>query len=120
MKALQGEWPDHVRAWRRSGVTAQAYCAKRGLNVNTLRSWSARMQDEKRGETTPVEKAGAELRMALVRPARPVAVATSEFPSIGSGVRLRVGTVCVEVAPGLDVTTMAQVVDVLEQRGAAR
>ena len=119
MKALQGEWPDHVRAWRRSGVTAQAYCAKRGLNVHTLRSWSARMQDEK-GETTRVEKAGAELRMALVRPARPVAVAAAEISSIGSGVRLRVGAVCVEVAPGFDGATLAQVVDVLEQRGAAR
>lgn len=115
MKFLQGEWPEHVRAWRRSGVTAQAYCAKRGLNVHTLRSWSGRMQAEK--ASPPPEKAGAELRMALVRPVRPAAPST--MSSAGTGVRLRVGAVYVEVAPSFDGEMLSRVLDVLEQRGVA-
>jgi hypothetical protein len=58
--------------------------------------------------------------MALVRPARTVTVAAAEVPSVGSGVRLRVGAVYVEVAPGFDRATLAQVVGVLEQRGGVR
>lgn len=115
MKFLQGEWPEHVRAWRRSGVTAQAYCAKRGLNVHTLRSWSGRMQAEK--SCPPPEKAGAELRMALVRPVRTAAPST--VSTTGTGVRLRVGSVYVEVAPDFDGETLSHVLGVLEQRGAA-
>ena len=115
MKALQGEWPEHVRAWRRSGETAQAYCAKRGLSVHVLRSWSSRMQGEK-GSTTTASKSGSELRMALVRPARPAAAPPSSSVGVGAGVRLRVGEVCVELARGFDAETLAQVLDVLEHR----
>jgi hypothetical protein len=117
MKALQGEWPEHVRAWRRSGETAQAYCTKRGLSVHVLRSWSARMQDEKKAPGA-ASKSGAELRMALVRPAGAATMAATKPPALGVGVRLRVGEVCVELAPGFDGETLARVLDVLEQREA--
>ena len=90
MKALQGSWPDHVRAWRRSGETGREYCAKRGLNVHTLWSWSARMQDEKRA-SSKASRPGTEVRMALVRPARTIEVTATPVGSVETGVRLRVG-----------------------------
>ncbi|MCA9535822.1 MAG: hypothetical protein KC593_19185 [Myxococcales bacterium] len=117
MKRLQGEWPDHVRAWRASGETARAYCAKHGLNLHTMWSWSARMQDEKRA-SSKVAKSGAELRMALVRPTRPVE--TIVTVARGTGVRLSVGAVRVEVERGFDEETLSRVLAVLERPEVVR
>jgi hypothetical protein len=117
MKKLQGEWPEHVRAWRLSGVTARDYCAQHGLSVKRLWSWSARMQDEKKAPRN-VAKSGAELRMALVRPVRPTeAVATTMR---GTGVRLSVGAVRVEVERGFDEETLSRVLSVLERPEVVR
>ncbi len=95
------------------------YCEKRGLNVHTLWYWSARMQDEKR-PTSKASKAGAELRMALVRPTRSVEVTAAPATLAAPGVRLRVGAVHVEVDRGFDGETLMRVLHVLDQRGAAR
>ncbi|MCB9658385.1 MAG: hypothetical protein H6726_12120 [Sandaracinaceae bacterium] len=117
MKRLQGEWPDHVRAWRASGDTARAYCAAHGLNVNRLWSWSARMQDEKKA-ARKIAKSGAGIRMALVRPTRPTVTATSV--TRGTGVRLSVGAVRVEVERGFDEETLSRVLAVLERPEVVR
>ena len=117
MKRLQGEWPDHVRAWRSSGETARAYCEARGLNVTRLWSWSARMQDEKKA-ARKVAKSGAEIRMALVRPARPPE--TIMPVTRGPGVRLSVGAVRVEVERGFDDETLSRVLAVLERPEVVR
>ena len=117
MKRLEGKWPEHVRAWRKSGETGRAYCAKRGLNLHTLWSWSARMQDEKRAMTT-ASKVSTEVRMARVVPAPRVEVAA--LVDDGTGVALRVGRVHIEVERGFDGETLSRVLSVLERRGAGR
>ena len=106
-----------MRAWRASGETARAYCAKHGLNLHTMWSWSARMQDEKRA-SSKVAKSGAELRMALVRPTRPVE--TIVTVARGTGVRLSVGAVRVEVERGFDEETLSRVLAVLERPEVVR
>ena len=117
MKRLQGEWPDHVRAWRASGETARAYCAAHGLSVKRLWSWSARMQDEKKA-ARKVAKSGTELRIALVRPARPAEITTTTVR--GTGVRLLVGAVRVDVERGFDEETLSRVLAVLERPEVVR
>ena len=76
------------------------------------------MQDEER-PPNKVSKAGTQVRMALVRPARSIEVTATPVTPAETGVRLRVGAVHVEVERGFDGQTLKRVLQVLEERGAA-
>lgn len=48
----------HVQAWRRSGLTQAAYCAKHGLNRHTLAYWCSRRRRPKNrlSDTAPAAR----------------------------------------------------------------
>lgn len=58
--------------------------------------------------------------MALVRPAPSIEVSATPVAPVETGVRLRVGTVDVEVERGFHGETLQRVLRVLEERRAAR
>ena len=42
--AARETWAQRVDAWQSSGLTAQQYAAREGLNANTLRGWKSRLK----------------------------------------------------------------------------
>jgi hypothetical protein len=41
-RARHPAWREHVRAWRASGLSCVAYCARHDLNLRTFHHWVAR------------------------------------------------------------------------------
>lgn len=60
MRAAQ--WRAHVSAWRGSGQTQAAYCARHGLSVSTLGYWISRLREDGDGSD------GARLTLVAARP----------------------------------------------------
>jgi hypothetical protein len=44
-RRTRAEWVEEVRQWRRSGKTASAYAAERGLHAGTLAAWASKVRD---------------------------------------------------------------------------
>jgi hypothetical protein len=42
--ASRAQWQERVAQWKRSGLTAEAFAAERGLNPGTLRWWSSMLR----------------------------------------------------------------------------
>jgi hypothetical protein len=91
------EWAERIAAQQRSGTSVKQFCKEQGLTEYSFYAWRKRLQ-----ETGPV-------RFALVdRGARRqdrAAEASLELV-LANGERLRIG-------PGVDVTTLRTVLDVL-------
>jgi hypothetical protein len=45
-------WRQRVADWRASGLTAEAYSARHGFSVNSLRWWSSKLGREGKGRST--------------------------------------------------------------------
>lgn len=100
-------WRKRVAQWRRSGLTAEQFCAREGLASNTLRHWSWRLGREQRDE-------GAEaIKFVKIEP-----------PSRG-----RSGSLVVELGDASDRiriestierSVLEMVIDVLDARRRAR
>jgi len=85
-------WRGVVDEWRRSGLAKAAFCRERGLVVWQFHYWCGRQAgngDDQRNVFARVQAAG------------------------GSGVRLRLGGLEVEVEPGFDDGTLKRLLRVL-------
>ena len=100
--ANRERWRSHIEAWRGSGLTQQAYCAREGLTVASLQRWRRIFREEAAGSpAAPVPKGLIPVRLV------------SESPS-GSGLVLVVSDALrIEVAPGFDGATLRQLVAAL-------
>jgi hypothetical protein len=92
-----------VAKWKKSGLRAEDFAAREGLNLGTLRWWSSRLR--------PPVAGGAEVDFAPLVTVVPVAAEASEPGPLeivlGSG---RV----VRVRPGFDPALLREVLSVLE------
>ncbi len=100
--ANRERWRDHIEAWRDSGLTQQAYCAREGLTVASLQRWRRIFREEAAGSAeAPAPKGLIPVRLV------------SESPS-GSGLAVVVNDALrIEVAPGFDGATLRQLVAAL-------
>lgn len=84
-------WRSRVAAWRRSGLSASAFCADQSYAPSTLLGWSSRLRHVP--SSTFLE----------LRPREAVAPTSTELV-------VEVGTARVRVAPGFDPTLLVSVV----------
>ena len=91
------EWAERICAQQRSGMFVKQFCKDRGLTEYSFYSWRKRLQE------------GGPVRFALVeksaRPQERTAGPALELV-LATGERLRIG-------PGVDITTLRTVLDVL-------
>lgn len=101
-------WKKHVAAWRASGETAAASCEQHGLGLSALRYWT--------------RKAGREAVAAAdkIRLARVERVAASEASTDAvatAAVVIEVGGARVRVERGVDLDTLAAVIELMGVQG---
>ena len=91
------QWYEWIERWRQSGLSQAAFCREHGLVVSQFYYWRQRLEDAVEGfaevvaeEPPPAEAAGAG----------------------GSGVRLRIGELVVEVDRDFDAATLRSVLAV--------
>jgi len=90
------EWESIVGAFRKSDGDVERFCARRGINIATLRWWRSRLRDEVAVEA----KTAGDVRLV------PVEV-VSAVPSAPVTVSLVVGDVQMVVEVGTDVGYVA-------------
>jgi hypothetical protein len=94
------QWRHRIDQWRTSGLSVRAFCARHGLATASFYNWRRVLQR----------------RASVEQPAFvPVQVVTAAVPTEASALEvvLSDGRV-VRVAPGFDVTTLRQLLAVLE------
>lgn len=100
------EWTKRVGAWRKSGLSAGAFCEGRGFAASTLRYWAWR-----------VEKKPVETRPSAAEPTRdapPQFVRVARVPaSSAGGVTIEVNGARVSVPAGVDRATLSAVLAAL-------
>lgn len=94
------QWRRWIEAWRASGLSVRAFCARHGLAPPSFYAWrrELRRRDAEQPAFVPVRVLGAE----------------GPVPGRSIEVVLRSGRT-VRVAPGFDAATLQQVVAVLEE-----
>ena len=70
MPSGRTEWARVVAAFEKSGLTQAEFCAIRGLNVGTFRSWLYRLRNEQ-GVVRGREESGPKLVELVALPERP-------------------------------------------------
>jgi hypothetical protein len=94
------QWRRWIQDWRASGLSVQAFCARRGLAPANFYAWRRTL--ERRDSQQP----------AFL----PVRVLPDEVPAGGGSVDVVLrGRRTVRVGPGFDAATLRQVVAVLEE-----
>lgn len=99
-RASKTQWAERVRQWKASGLTAQQYADREGLNRGTLVWWNSRLRRE------AVVPAFVEVTVPVQHPRRDDERIEIELTS---GVRLRVGKF-------VDAVQLRQVLSALEDR----
>ena len=90
--ATEQRWRDVLRAWRASGLTADAFSADKAFSAGTLRWWSSRLRDD------PVPT------FVALRPRAPTVAAPTAHLVV------EVGAARVRVADGFDPALLSAVV----------
>ena len=102
MKHDRKFWSEHVEAWRRSGLTQQAYCRSHRLTKGTLGYWSSVLKRSVAATTQLVEVGRAEVKPQ--NPSSPIELAVG-------------GRYLLRLWPGMDRGHLVEVLSVLECRG---
>lgn len=112
------QWRELVQGWPRSGETQADYCRRHGIAVSTFHRWRERL----RQETQPRQPA---LSADALQPVTLLPVRLADRPPPPSQEAVAALTVVftnglrLEIAAGCDASTLGQVVDLLQARGAA-
>jgi hypothetical protein len=91
------EWAERIAAQRRSGMSVKQFCKEQGLTEYSFYAWRKRLRESGPVQFALVERS-ARRQERTAEPVLEVVLATGE--------RLRIG-------PGVDITTLRTVVDVL-------
>ncbi len=104
----------HVRAWKKSGLTAREYAEQVGLNHWTLHGWATRLNKKRAKQTqepavrfVPATVAGIEVTPQ---------VASLHEPPVEARVEIEIKSVKVRLPSEFHENTLRQVLDVLEAR----
>lgn len=101
-ESLHETWRKRVARWRESGLTAQEFAAKAGLNRHTLLMWSSQLRRERR-------RSGPRTR----RRGRPRFIELQAVPVPGSVLEVVVGDVVVRVPADFDQDGLRRVLAVV-------
>lgn len=131
MTEKQETWQSRVTDWRASGKTAAEFSRRQGFAASTLRWWSSRLGREAAAAvaapvvaapaiaapTIPTSAIAAPVvRLArVVRSNEPATTATTGNAVI---IEMLAGRVRIVVEPGVDLGTLATVLDLLSKEGA--
>ena len=105
-------WARRIARWQRSGLTAERFAAREGVNPRTLTFWKWKLGRDGGNATPPPARDGGDTgRVAFVELlGATVAAAAPPFEVVlGGGYR-------VSVAPGFDGAALRTLLDVLEAR----
>jgi transposase len=107
-------WRRRVIAWRASGQGADEFCAGKEFSPGSLRQWAWLLGlTRRRGG----DRNGAAKRVPLARVVRVKSV--SATGPDGGRMFIQIGRARVEVRPGVDESTLAMVMRILESRARA-
>jgi hypothetical protein len=105
-------WARRVDAWKASGLTAQQYATREGLNANTLRGWRSRLTREARSAGRGTESSAAEdvvgqepLGLLLLKSRLPMG--GSEVEDSPARPRRQQAEEVAQIAPGFDAVQLA-------------
>jgi len=122
-RETRGAWARRVERWQRSGLTADRFATREGVNAGTLAFWKWKLKQDGGSDRRPERRAerdhGGDKRVAFVE-----LVSSTTAPASASGVDTRpvVFEVVlpmgyrVRVAPGFERGSLAELLDVLEAR----
>ena len=115
-RETRAAWARRVERWQRSGLTADRFAEREGVNARTLAFWKWRLKrDGAPGAATGTARRGAK-RVAFVELVAPrPAVPPGETRSTAIEVVLPIGY-RVRVAAGFERGVLAELLDVLEAR----
>lgn len=105
IEAQRKRWHKEIEAWRESGKTLSAWARERGHSRAVLEYWKQRF---------PAVKS-APLKLIALDQA-PCAMQSSAPIELRSPIELVVGTTRVILAPGFDLASLVQVLQVLQAR----
>ena len=124
---------ERVAEWKASGLTSAEYCEGKPFTAGGLRHWAYRLRQTEANEPTPapapVSTASAVRVARVVRvPGKPAASrrtraqgdTTDTESTSAAALSVDCGGMRVMVRPGFDRGTLAELLDVLDQRGGAR
>jgi transcriptional regulator with XRE-family HTH domain len=100
-------WRQHWVRWQKSGLTQREYCARQGLSRSSFNNWKQKLASEESVGLIPTS--AGQLQVVEVGH-----VAAAAGPSLT--LALGNGYYRVEIGRGLDLETLASVLDVLEAR----
>ena len=106
MKVTAGQWAEHIRAWRESGLGAEEFAAGKGFTGKLLRWWASEFARRARPTRRPRSK------VALARVVRP-GEAIADAVDAATTVAIVVGGCRVAVARGFDEGLLRDVIRVL-------
>lgn len=101
-ESLHETWRKRVARWRESGLTAQEFAAKTGLNRHTLRMWSSQLRRERR-------RSGPRARHRR----GPRFIELQTVPASGSVLEVALGDVVVRVPADFDQDALRRVLAVV-------
>jgi transposase-like protein len=94
-------WVGLVSEQRASGLTASAWCREHGVQSASFYNWRKRLSVGEGNVPPPVEW---------------LPVASAEAPALSSGLTLRVGAVCIDIASSFNRQVLSDVLGVLDAR----
>jgi hypothetical protein len=106
MTTTTAKWQARVEAWRRSGLSAPAFCRDKDFRDGGLRYWASRLRRETAAEVKPT------MRLAHIVSASEVGLDTPIVVEV-SGVR-------VGVRRGFDREVLRAVLEVVGERDVSR
>ena len=115
-RETRGAWAQRVERWRRSGLTADLFAEREGVNARTLVYWKWRLKRDGAAGIATKSARPAGKRIAFVELVAPKpAVSPRETRSTAIEVVLPIGY-RVRVAGGFERSVLAELLNVLEAR----
>lgn len=99
------KWKELLSEYWSGGLSMNEYCRRRQLNPKTANHWKNIIQKER------MKNAGDSAELEIV----PLNLAGGISSSV-SGIRLKIGNVCIELQKDFDIQTLKKVFSLLEAR----
>ncbi|MHC4139679.1 MAG: IS66 family insertion sequence element accessory protein TnpA [Planctomycetota bacterium] len=101
------EWENHLKSWKKSGISRAEYCRNNQLSYHALNYWKKKF-----------EKSKSAPRLTLVKLEEPKDVPSSFQPRplhSQSAIRFWVKDFCIEVENNFSATVLSQLVQILRR-----
>lgn len=100
-------WLDHINSYRSSNLPIQDWCNQNGVNVHALRRWITKFNKENNPKATTSKW----LAVDVVDPS-----SSSKEYSRTSGIRISIGSACIDVESTFDPKALEMVIGILSRQ----